>query len=334
MRKPLAAAGLVVGLAIVIALVAWRGVGTITALLAAGGPSLLLLVLASVPSLLLGAWSWRLLFSDDLSPGFARILRIFWVGASINNLLPVASIGGEVARARLLVREGVEGTYAVASVVVDKLLAASTLVTMTLVGGALLALVAPTDDLIMVALLSAIVLALALAVAYRLQRIGPFALLAASARRAAGKGFGSDVSTRFESIDDHVAKLLSRTGALAGGAALRLASRLSLSIEIWIAAWLMGQPIGIAEAVLIKSLSLAVRGSAFFVPSGLGVQEATFILLGSVSGVGPDVMLAISLASRGREVLTGLPGLIDWHRLEIRKLVSASKRKVGSPTQP
>ncbi len=44
------------------------------------------------------------------------------------------------------------------------------------------------------------------------------------------------------------------------------------------------------------------RSAAFFVPSGLGVQEGGYVLLGAIFGLGPETALALSLAKRAREL--------------------------------
>ena len=58
--------GLVVGLAVMTALIAWQGAGDILALLASTGWALLLVPLIWVPSALMNARCWQMLFQ----PGF------------------------------------------------------------------------------------------------------------------------------------------------------------------------------------------------------------------------------------------------------------------------
>ena len=56
--------------------------------------------------------------------------------------------------------------------------------------------------------------------------------------------------------------------------------------------------------------------AAFFIPGGLGVQEAGYLLFGLIYGLPPDQGLALSLVKRLREVLLGLPGLLAWQMIE------------------
>ena len=71
---------------------------------------------------------------------------------------------------------------------------------------------------------------------------------------------------------------------------------------------------------MLKSLTGALRGAAFVVPSGWGVQEAGYVVLGGLIGLSPELMLAVSLATRARELLIGVPGLIAWQVAEGRWL--------------
>ena len=102
--------------------------------------------------------------------------------------------------------------------------------------------------------------------------------------------------------------------------ALRLASRIALTLEVWLAAQLMGFPITLWEALMLKSLTGALRGAAFVVPGGWGVQEGGYVVLGGLLGLSPEVMLAVSLATRARELLVSLPGLVAWQHGEGRSL--------------
>ena len=94
--------GLVLGLLIFVLLILWQGVGDIFDLLATSGWELLTLPIVWAPCLLAAAYSWRMLFPKQHTPEFGKVLKALWIGRAINTLLPVASIGGEIAKARLI----------------------------------------------------------------------------------------------------------------------------------------------------------------------------------------------------------------------------------------
>ena len=81
----------------------------------------------------------------------------------------------------------------------------------------------------------------------------------------------------------------------------------------------MGVSTGVAEAVLLESLSLAARSAAFAIPSGWGAQEAALIALATLTGLPAETGLALGLVKRAREFALGLPGLAIWAIEERRR---------------
>ena len=75
----------------------------------------------------------------------------------------------------------------------------------------------------------------------------------------------------------------------------------------------------LGEALALSSLAYAARGAFFFVPGGFGVQEGTFVLVGTVLGINPASALALSLILRARDIVLGLPGIMLWYTAEGRR---------------
>jgi hypothetical protein len=69
----------------------------------------------------------------------------------------------------------------------------------------------------------------------------------------------------------------------------------------------------------IESLMFAIRNTAFFAPSGLGVQEGAYALLGPLFGLPVEAALALSLLKRARDITVGVPMLLSWQVLEGRR---------------
>ena len=94
-------------------------------LLAHASAWLLLLVPLHLLPLLLDSRGWSSLLrrtgSDRLAP-WRVLLAIAAVRESVNRLLPVANVGGELIGIRLLILRGVRGSVAAASVIVEVLL--------------------------------------------------------------------------------------------------------------------------------------------------------------------------------------------------------------------
>jgi uncharacterized membrane protein YbhN (UPF0104 family) len=128
------------------------------------------------------------------------------------------------------------------------------------------------------------------------------------------------MSRATESLDQKVRALLHRPRALVFAGGLQLVALLSGAFEIWFALWLFDHPVSIGAAVMLESMTQAIRHVAFVVPAGLGVQEAGLILFGHIVGISGEMALAVGMVKRIRELAWGLPTLVSWQWAEGRRL--------------
>jgi putative membrane protein len=307
--KHTAYAALTIGLALAIGLIVWQGIDAVAAVLAVGGWSLILLGLYQIAPFMLATLSWRPLLSRDSSHRLTELTAVTWIGLSVNWLLPVAQVGGDLLRARLLILGGANGATTGASVVVDKTIQAAAQVVFSLLGLILLIAVAGTHVLAYWAAGFALVLSACLygRTVGLLRRLLPRSALRASLPDA-------------RAFDTALGGLYRRRKQLVVSALWRVAERLAKAGEVWLALWLMGHPVSLVEALILESLIQAVRAAAFVVPAGIGVQEGGLVLIGAALGLSPDLSLALSLAKRFRELVVGLPGLLCWQLRERRHL--------------
>lgn len=315
--------GLVVGLAIAVALVAVLGARTVAGLLASSRWTLLFVAGFAVPNLLIATASWRLLFPPGRAPRFGILLVALWIASSINLLLPVASFGGDVVGARLLTLRSVPARDAVASVVVDKTVQIATLPVLGLIGIGAVLFYVPLSGSLGAAFAGVVLLSAALvAFLVLVQRAGVFAFLARHAERLARSSKWKDLVARAGDLDEAVRALYRRPGRVLASCALRVAARLILVGEVWLAARLLGHPIGLLDAVALRTIAMVARSAAFPVPLGVGIQEGVFVAVGALLGLAPEVAIATSLATRVRELASGVPALVAWEFIEGRALWS------------
>lgn len=319
--------GFLIGLAVIIGLVLWQGAAPVGAALLTLGVGVLLLLPVYAVYLAMGVYSWRLLFLPGREPAFWPTMLAIWIGSSVNTLLPVATLGGEAVKARILTRFGRDAAEAGGSVVGDTTVQALSLALWGAIGTALLAAVATDADALYAALGASLLFALGVGAFVWLQRRGLFASLALRLRRfdRGDRPALRRFAGQMVNFDKHVREIYDRPGRVVGATAIRLASRILLTTEIWIAAWLMGHPIGIFDAILIRSLAAAVRGAAFLIPNGLGVQEGAYMAFGLVIGLPPGFSLSLSLAVRAREIISSVPGLVAWQAVEGRGFFSRNR---------
>ncbi|MDP6516903.1 MAG: lysylphosphatidylglycerol synthase domain-containing protein [Alphaproteobacteria bacterium] len=317
MKRVAALLGLA-GLALAIGLIAWRGVDQVVAALIAAGWGLALVVLWEIVPLAVDSIGWRVLIARAERPGFAAMVRARWIRQSVNQLLPVAQIGGELVGARILMLGGVSGPVAGASVVVDLTLGVLTQVVYTLICVALLASVDGGGGLALAVVAGTGVLLGAIAAFFLAQRRGLFGWIARTAQSLSGRGWLALVGGG-EALDRAVRTLYRRPRALWGNAAWQMAAWTLGAGEVWIALHVLGHPVGLVESLIIQGLGRAARSAAFAVPAGIGVQEGGYMLICGTLGLGPDIGLALSLVKRVRELGVGLPGLLAWQAAEGRR---------------
>jgi putative membrane protein len=317
--------GLVAGVGLFAAIIAWQGVGDVAKALSQAGWGIIAIVLLHFPPLWADAMGWRSLFPPGQRPPRRTMLRARWIGESINDLLPVLQMGGNVVKAWLLVGRGIQVDRAGASVVVDVTMVVLTQILFTLLG---IGIVAPTlgsRGSLLVVLAGTGIMAILLAGFYAAQRRGFFSIVVRVSRRILGETEWLTFSNGAATIDVEVLRLYRERRTLAVSGFWHILSWFLGIGEVWVALRLLGHPVGLGTALLFESLGQAIRTGAFAVPGALGIQEGGYILVGGALGIEPGIALALSLARRVRELLLGLPGLAAWqtstiHRVFLRGL--------------
>ncbi len=328
------AIGLFVGLALLTGLIAWQGVTVLLSALATAGFGLVAVALYHLLPLSLDALGWQCLLPVANRPPLRRTLRARWIGESINTLLPVVQIGGPVVRTRLLMQAGVPSVIAAASVVVDVTLIILPQILFTILGLVVLVFVLGGRDLLLPASLGTILMATSLGGFIALQRRGLFSLIARPLQRFASSGGLAEFATSADKLDAQVRQLYGERTGLRNAIACHLLSWLAGTGEVWLALYFLGHPVSLPAAMLLESLTQAVRAAAFVVPGALGVQEGALVLIGGSLGLPPETALALSLSKRCRELLLGVPGLVAWQLGEARGMVDSSSRSRQPERRP
>lgn len=318
--KALSIIGVALGLAAVGALLAWQGAARVLEILEAMGWGFALLPLLWLPYLAISAASFNLLFGADRGPGLGLVMRAFWFADSVGTLVPGGGVGPVVVKVRILMQAALSGVQTSAALVLDKTVEALSLLAWGLIGALCLAAAYGGAQVSVAAFAGSALLGAGIAGFIAVQRAGAFGYLAERLARIAGLDNWRSLLERAAEVDALIIEIYRRRGRLALSCALRLVGRAALTGELLVAAALMGHPISLVDALILRSLTSALRGAAFVVPAGLGVQEGGFIALGAVVGLQPEFMLALSLAGRARELLVAVPGLLAWQQAEGRAL--------------
>ncbi|WP_043360213.1 lysylphosphatidylglycerol synthase domain-containing protein [Belnapia sp. F-4-1] len=312
----------VAGLAGALLLIGQQDLSEVGGLLATAGFGLVLAALAHVPSMALNGHAWRLLLPRAHRPGLGAMTANVWIRESVNGLLPVARIGGEIASYRLLRGEGVAVAPAAASLMVDMALSILSQLAFSLLGLALLAWAGAGIGwgAIGLGLLAGLALAGGFILAQRADILSRLARLLNGV--AAGRFPG--IAAHSARIDRMTRRIWRVRGAIAGCFLWQLAGWLAGSLEIWIALTALGYPVSIAEAVAIEAMIQALSSAAFLVPGALGLQEAGFLGLGLLLGLPAEAAAALAIARRLRDLIIFLPGLLAWVWMERRMVPQPS----------
>ncbi len=302
---------LLTGLALFTGLIVYEGAGEIVSAISIAGWGLLVVAAYHLVPVSVAAIGWHRLLPAKVRLPLRTVLFARWIGEAVNDLLPVAGIGGNVVRAHVIIRRGIPGALAGASVVVDVTLVFMAQLLFTLLGLGLYIVYAGFGPTSFRAMGWVIVMGLMAAGLWIAQRRGFFGGLARVLERSVGGDFQT-LTGGAAALDAAVVDLYRDRRATLVSFVWHFVQWLVGSVEVWLALYFLGHPVGILEALLLESLAQAVRTAAFVVPAGLGVQEGGFLALGASLGIPPQIALALSLAKRVPEILLGLPGLIAW----------------------
>jgi putative membrane protein len=103
-------------------------------------------------------------------------------------------------------------------------------------------------------------------------------------------------------------------------------------LSVWLALRVAGVSISPASVLAIESLVAAARSAVVVAPMGLGVQEATYALVGPLFGLGPETALALSIIKRARDLVVGAPALMGWQAMEGMRVMG--RRWAPAPASP
>lgn len=268
----------------------------------------------------LDSQGWRVL----LKAAGQRISRpyVVWAAAVRNatqSLMPIG-VGGFVSGIRLLAIKRIRVTTSVASIVVEASLMIMSELAIVLVGILLYFFLFPASarfPVFLFPVLGADIVAAALIVwAQRDGRI--FDKLAAAAKRITENERFKSLLASPIALKEEIQRIYAEPSVSFRCVGWQLVSLLAEAVELWVIMLLMRLPASFYFALLVQGLGRAARSIAFVVPAGIGVQEGVYAVLAPLDGFSPGLGIALSLATRFRDIVFGVPTLIWWQIVETR----------------
>jgi putative membrane protein len=307
------------GVLITVVLVAYFGVGNVVTAVGQVGWLDFAVILGwqFVMFVVLGlAW-------DVIAP--ARFGRRAWVliwGRMVRdasaNCLPFSQVGGFVFGARAVTLHGMEWHTATASTVVDVTAEFLAQIAFAGIGLGILLARAPRSGLAIPVEIGIGLAVMACFAFVWLQR-GAAPVFARLGRRIAASWF-EDAQERVAVLQTELSLIYGHTGKLACGFLVHLLGWICTGGAGWITYRALGVDINFDEALAIEALLSAAAAIAFLVPINAGVQEASYAGLGSIFGIPPELSLGVSLVRRARDIAVGVPILLVWQLVEMRRL--------------
>jgi len=328
--KHLGAALALAGLALAIVLFVRGDIAGVVDLLLAAGPGLIVAAIFHLAPMALNARAWQLLLPVHERSSLRTLTRATWIRESVNGLLPVGRIGGEVVAYRILRRSLIGRASAAASLVADMALSVVSQAGFALLGFGLLVMLGATT-LATPRLLAGLAIMIALGVAFALvQRAGAMSAITSVLNRLLAGRLNAAI-TKSLRLDSAMREIYARRRDVAACLGWQLSGWVAGAGEIWLALYFLGHPCSVLDAVVIEALIQAISSAAFLVPGALGVQEGGFVLVGAALGIDGTAALALATARRLRDLIVFLPGLLAWQWSEVRAHVPKSVKPSQSP---
>lgn len=307
--------GFLVGTALAVALFRAFGTNSIgRAFGTLGWAGFALIVVFQLGLIVLTGIAWWLIVRgrSDASPRqfvWGRLIR-----DAASQALPLSQLGGMVLGARALTAAGVSAALATASLIVDIGIELAGLIFYALIGLALLCWLQPASRLI-APIAAVLAVMAAMAAAFVVVQVRGSGLVGGWLAQLTTRWTGARTPHAF-GLPQAIRQIHAGLSNLALAWLVHSVCWVLTAVQIWLTLRLMDVPIGFGKVVVIDSLAFALRTIAFMVPSGIGVQEGAFILLGGLFGVGAQTALALSLIRRGRDLLIAIPTLVGWQLQE------------------
>ena len=314
------------GIAIVIGLVIWSGIGSIAQAIASVGWGILLVLVVRLITVSVAGTGWHLLFPAPQQPSLAACVLVRFIREATNALLPLMQVGGDLIGARLIMFRGIAGPLAAASIIVDILIQAVTQFLFACLGVAALVALGASDGLARTIASALAVAAVLLVGFYFAQRRAGQRILQWIMNTLTGERQWRVLGT-IDAVYEQLATIYASGRRLFLSSFVHMMGWLAGVAEVLIVFAWMGHPVRLGEAIVIESLLHAVRGAAFTIPGALGAQEGGLVLLCALFGIPPEQAIALSLVKRVPDVVFGVPSLLAWQIMEWQRMKSSDTRK-------
>lgn len=250
-------------------------------------------VLTYIVVLMIAALRWRLLLLEPLP--IRKVFSLYFIGAFFNTLLP-GVVGGDAMKIYYLYKETGKGTQTFASIFMDRYIGLACLITMGLIAlpfgwtafkGSWVAWLLPLMALGFV-LVSFVV-------------------------------FGMRIGKRFKRIEDfygYFHSYIKNKTLIVKAVLISAVFQILIIIAIYILSIGLGQDIRLSTFFIVIPITASIASLPISI-AGIGIREASSVLLLGAVGIKPDAATAISFAWFLIMAVAGIIGIFEYMRYKI-----------------
>jgi hypothetical protein len=264
----------------------------------------------------LHAAAWRCCFTRSRTPSWPRVFAAYLVGYAVSFATPAATVGGELARGGLLLRD-VPAVEVVASITLDRLAYAVADTSSGLIGVVVILAAAPVSGGARASVAAAAALfGVAVGSFFWLQRRGRLAGLFANhsvLRRIIGARRAEVLAEGGAAVDRRlVAFHTDERGAFGASVGLHVTGTAVSALQIAIFLYWMEVPLQAQTVLEVFFVTTAIDLFSFFIPFRLGAHEGGRMLAMSVAGLDPTLGLLLALVIRVEHVVWATVGFVIY----------------------
>lgn len=315
-KRVLPAALALAGVAVITGLVIYYGVGDVARALGSVRYENFALYIAAQLGITLGlGLCWRMLLRSRRRGNYWLCVWGRLVRDATGEFLPFSQVGGYVLGARVITLHGVDPADAAASTLADITTEFLAELMFIGVGLSITAHLAPHSELLVpvaVGLCLAVFMGFGLIMAQQ----GGGTIFRKLALRIAG----SVASAAADRLQTSLDEIYGRRKRLFLASLYHLFCWFGTATASYVGFHALGVPLPFTSAIAIEAMLHAIMALAFFIPGRVGIQEASYALLGTIFGIPPEIALSLSLLRRARDFVIAVPVLLFWQGVEARRL--------------
>jgi uncharacterized protein (TIRG00374 family) len=304
----------IIGLGLLLSVMASIDLGQVIGLIARVGWGFVLVLVAASFAFTADVASWLAVLPGlpfDLR-NLAGLWKVRMIGEMLNIVTPAAGVGGEPAKAVILINSfGLEPRETIASVLVAKTTILLSYIPFLAIGFVLmLATPSVSGEYVVAAGIGLALYTVAIGGFFLVQRYRITSRLGARLHQFRFASRLERVLNEIRAVDNELERFYVRApGRLSASLGLAFLGWVLGATELFVISALLGHPLSLADVWTIEAVVQLLRQATGFIPGSLGVTEGSMLLLYGAFTGDASVGVAVALVRRLREMVFIVGGM-------------------------